>query len=120
MPPRIRPSTRYDHATGLHLPAFTADERLEMRARAMRLLEIVAAGKATAKEEAELIELDRDLYGPGSGWEPDPIEMQHAEAIGRKVREGLAKAGRPALSSRDVLRRGLPDGAFVDAYEYDP
>lgn len=110
---------RLDHGTGLWVPAFTPEERREKRRRAMHLLEVVAAGKATKKEEAELVGIDRDLYGRGSGWEPSPVEMQHAEAIGREVREGLARAGRPALSSMDVLRRGGTDGVFADAYETD-
>lgn len=114
MPPKIRPTTRYDRATGLFVPAFTDEERREKRSRAMHLLQAHMEGKASMKEQAELAKIDDDLYGPGSGWQEDPLTRAHAEALGGQVLKRLQRTG-ALRTTADVLRGGSPDGVWVDA-----
>jgi hypothetical protein len=102
---------RFDHDSGLVLPAFSPDERRAMRARGMHLLEVLLSGKATAAEQAELAKIDRDLYGPGSGWREDRRTMVHAEQLGNQLLGELKRRG--VVRSEDVAVD--TNGQWVDA-----
>ena len=113
---QYRSPFRVDSKSGLVVPAFDPEERRSLRARAMALLQIALEGKLDAAGQAELIKIDADLYGPGSGWLGDPRAGKHAEMLSRQLLHGLKRRG--LITTEDVVLGGGTGGEWVDGLKW--